>query len=498
MNRALCVALLPATLLGGCMVGPDFERPVVEAPAVFKQKPLPETASITTADDIDPEWWKLLGDPVLDELVEKLEEQNFDVQIASARMQQSRAIRRVAGAAQNPSIGAAGSFYEERASPNGILSLLGTEPASAPPPSAGGDSGLGVVGMPGEKGSPPFGLWQFGFDALWELDIWGKARRAAEAADAGMEAAAEERRGILLSVEAELARNYVELRATQKLLHIVENNLDIAKDSLKLTEVRYSEGVITQLDVADAAAQVAGIEARVPKLEAREEALMNAISLLLGQMPGALEEELEDAVAIPGVPAKVPVGLPSDLARRRPDIRAAEARLHQATAAIGVAKADFYPSISLTGSLGAQALQLSGLGNWNSHQFVIGPSISLPFFQGGKLKGQLDLRKAEQKEAAIVFRQTVMRAWHEVDDALTEYNAEQRRQARLAEAVRHHKKALEVAQLRYREGAIDFLNVLTVQAALLDAESALAESDAGVSLHLVALCKALGGGWARG
>jgi NodT family efflux transporter outer membrane factor (OMF) lipoprotein len=204
---------------------------------------------------------------------------------------------------------------------------------------------------------------------------------------------------------------------------------------------------------------------------------------------------LADARAIPSLPARAPIGFPSELARRRPDIRRAEAQLHAATAEIGVAQADFYPQISLTGSLGAQSLQLSSLGDWASHQFVFGPSISLPIFQGGRLKGTLQLRKAQQKEAAIVFRRTVLQAWHEVDDALSAYDAEQRRRDQLQVVVQQEQVALGVAQQRYREGAIDFLNVLTVQRDLLNAQSDLAQSQASAAVNLVILYKALGGGW---
>ncbi|KPA99143.1 TolC family protein, partial [Pseudomonas asplenii] len=199
--------------------------------------------------------------------------------------------------------------------------------------------------------------------------------------------------------------------------------------------------------------------------------------------------------AIPVPPASVPIGLPSELARRRPDIRRAEADLHAATAAIGMARADFYPRISLSGNLGFQALQLSDLGSWGSHTLAVGPSLSVPLFEGGRLQGQLQLRESRQQEAALRYRQTVLDAWHEVDDALSAYQAGQRRRDSLRQAVEQSRLALASARQQYEQGTVDFLNVLTVQGALLANEDALVDSTAAVSLALVGLYGALGGGW---
>lgn len=493
--RAAAALAMTGTLLAGCMVGPNYHRPVVAAPATFDRIDRASAPSRPDASPVASDWWTLFDDPKLSSLEGRLAAANLDVQAATARLFQSRAQRRIAGAREYPSVGAAGSYNRERASPNGILSLMGTQPAGAQPQSADGAAPFGVASLPGAAGSPAYDLWQMGVDTSWELDLWGRTRRGVEAANAALQESLEDRRAILLSAQAELARDYIDLRATQVLLAITRHNLDDARDSVKLTRLRFEQGVTTNLDVADAEAQVATIEARLPPLETRENSLVNALSLLLAEQPGALGGELAPDGAIPALPAHVPVGLPSDLARRRPDIRRAEAALHRATAEIGVAKADFYPSISLTGSFGTQALALSNLGSWASHQFVVGPSISLPFFQGGRLKGALELRKAEQQEAAIRFQQTVLGAWHEIDDAFSAYDAEQRRRDRLAEAVRQNRTALAVAERRYREGATDFLNVLSVQRALLDAESDLAASNGQAAGDLVLLFKSLGGGW---
>jgi NodT family efflux transporter outer membrane factor (OMF) lipoprotein len=493
--RGVLIALMSGAALAGCTVGPDFKEPHAAAPSKFTRTSEAQAPSRAVEATLQPNWWSLLGDPQLVALEARLATDNLDVQAATARLAQSRAGLRIVGADQYPMIDAAGSYNREQASPNGIFSLLGVTPTGTQPQSASGTAPFGVVPMPGSTGSPPFNVWQYGFDASWELDIWGRVRRSVEAAKANVQASAEDRRAILVSAQAELARDYIELRATQTLLDITTKNLSLARNIVKLTQLRLTDGVTTNLDVANSSAQVASIEARLPPLEAHRDALINAMSLLLGQGPGALEKTLTEVADIPSLPGHAPIGFPSELVRRRPDIRAAEARLHSATAEIGVAKADFYPQITLTGSLGAQSLQLSSLGDWASHQFVFGPSISLPIFQGGRLKGTLQLRNAQQQEAAIVFQKTVLQAWREVDDALSAYDTEQRRRDLLTDVVQQDQAALDVAQKRYREGAVDFLNVLTVQRDLLSAESDLAQSRGMAAVNLVTLYKALGGGW---
>ncbi len=293
----------------------------------------------------------------------------------------------MAGAAEYPTLDGAASYDRERGSPNGILSPLGVSPTETQSQSASGATPLGVAPLPGSKGSPAYNLYQAGADASWELDIWGRNHRGVEAASALADASYEDRNAVLLSVRAELARDYIELRDMQSLLRIANQNLDIARNTAKLTQVREHEGVTTDLDVANAPAQVESIESLIPTLEWRSETTINAIGVLLAEEPGALRQTLGEPHDVPGLPAQVPIGFPSELMQRRPDIRRAEAQLHAATASIGMAKADFYPRISLNGSAGFQTLQFSSLANWASGQFVVGPSITMPIFEGGRLKG---------------------------------------------------------------------------------------------------------------
>lgn len=493
--RTPVLAISVCSALTGCLVGPNFEPPATATPDVFNRTQTAQAPSKAVEGNFSPDWWTLFDDPILNSLEKQLTDANLDVAAASARLRQSRAEQRVAGAAEYPTVDAAASYNRERGSPNGILSLLGVSPTGSQPQSASGAAPLGVAPLPGSSGSPAYNLYQFGFDASWEVDIWGRARRGVEAATALAEASYDDRSAVLLSARAELARDYIQLRDAQALLQIAKQNLQIARDATKLTETRVREGVTTNLDVANAAAQAVSIESLIPTLESRCETTINAIGLLLAEEPGALKQTLAEPRDVPGLPQQVPIGVPSEIVQRRPDIRKAEAQLHAATAAIGMAKADFYPRISLNGSAGFQSLQLSNLADWASGQFVVGPSITLPIFEGGRLKGTLRLREAQQQEAAIVYKHTVLQAWREVDDALIVYEAEQKRHDRLREVVRLNQSALSIAQQRYKAGAVDFLNVLNVQRQLLDSESNMEQSKADAAANLITLCKVLGGGW---
>jgi len=493
--RTPVVAVLLCSALTGCLVGPNFERPQSTTPDVFNRTQSAQAASRPVESEFSPQWWMLFNDPTLDSLEKQLADANLDVAAASARLRQSRAGQRIAGAAEYPTLDGAASYNRERGSPNGILGLLGVSPTASQPQSAAGNTALGVAPLPGPAGSPAYNLYQFGVDASWEVDIWGRVRRGVEGAVALSDASYEDRNAVLLSARAELARDYIQLRDTQALLQIAKQNLDIAHDFTKLTQTRVREGVTTDLDVDNASAQAETIEALIPTLESRSETSINAIGVLLTMEPGALRQTLAEPHDVPALPAQVPIGIPSQLVQRRPDIRKAEAQLHAATAGIGMAKADFYPRITLNGSAGYQSLQLSNLAHWASGQFVAGPSITVPIFEGGRLKGTLQLREAQQQEAAIAYQQTVLQAWREVDDALVVYDAEQRRRDRLKTVVILNQRALTIAQQRYKAGAVDFLEVLNVQKQLLDAQSQLEQSSADADANLITLCKVLGGGW---
>jgi NodT family efflux transporter outer membrane factor (OMF) lipoprotein len=459
--------------LSGCTVGPDYESPEMrEAPR--RSALIGESVPSRTVEGaVDILWWKSFRDFQLSSLVERLVAQNLDLETAAERVIQSMAQRRVAASQGLPHIEGQSSSTYNRASPNGPISLF------VPAPGAPLD----------------YALFRDGLTSSWQLDLFGRVRRAVEAADAATLAAVENRHGVALAAVAELAQSYMQLRGIQNRLGIAKRNLRLAEENVELVNKRFGDGVATTLDLAQARAQQATIAATLPPLRTQEAELINVIGLLLGYAPRALEAELRRSQIMPRVPRKVPVGLPGSLVRRRPDVREAEARLHEATAQTGVAVANFYPDVSLNGAVGLESLHLSNLFSSASTTFALGPSVSIPIFEGGRLRGTLALSESRQREAAIIFQRTVLRAWKEVDDALTAYREAQLRRADVARSVTENQAALRAARQRYQEGAIDFLNVITTQAQLLQSENDLADSDTQIASYLVQLYRTLGGGW---
>src|ERR1700686_1928739 len=471
------MACLSGPMLGigltGCTVGPDYQSPEMkEAPgrSALNGESVP---SRTVEGAVDIAWWKSFRDFQLSSLVERLVAQNLDLETAAERVIQSIAQRRVAASQGLPHIEGQSSSTYNRQSPNGTLSLLTPSP-----------------------GAPlDYPLFRDGLTSSWQLDLFGRVRRAVEAADANTLAAVENRHGVALAAVAELAQSYMQLRGTQNRLGIAKRNLRLAEENVELVNKRFGDGVATTLDLAQARAQQATIAATLPPLRTQEAEFINIIGLLLGYAPRALEAELHRSQILPRVPRKVPVVLPGSLVRRRPDVREAEARLHEATAHTRVAVASFYPDVTLNGALSVESLHLTNLFSPTSAAFVLGPSISLPIFEGGQLRGALALSESRQREAAVFFQKTVLRAWKEVDDALTAYREAQRRRIDIARSVTENQSALQAARQRYSEGATNFLDVAATQAQLLQSENDLADSDTLIATDLVNLYRALGGGW---
>jgi NodT family efflux transporter outer membrane factor (OMF) lipoprotein len=471
------MAYLSGPMLGigltGCTVGPDYQRPEVrEAPlrATLDGESVP---SRTVEGTIDTVWWKSFRDSELSSLVDRLVAQNLDLRTAAERVIQSVAQRQVAASQGLPHIEGQSLNTYNRVSPNGPISEFEPAPGS----------------------TLDYALFRDGLTSSWQLDLFGRVRRAVEAADANALAAVENRRGVALAAVAELAQNYIQLRGTQNRIEIAKRNLGLAEENVELVNTRFRNGVATTLDMAQARAQQATIAATLPPLRAREAQLINAIGLLLGEAPRALEAQLRRFHIIPRVPRKVPVGLPGTIVRSRPDVREAEARLHEATAQTGVAVASFYPDVTLNGAVELESLHLSNLFTPASTAFAVGPSISLPIFEGGRLRGALALSESRQREAAVFFKETVLRAWKEVDDALTDYREAQRRRIDVARSVTENQSALQAARQRYSEGATNFLDVTATQAQLLQSENDLSDSDTQIATDLVNLYRALGGGW---
>ena len=341
----------------------------------------------------------------------------------------------------------------------------------------------------------PVTLYQGSFDASWEIDLWGKVRRQVEMAKAQQQQSIENRNDALVSLEAEVARTYLQLRGAQSISQTLQSQIDVAQQTLELTQSQQRNGLAPQMDVENARAQLNSLKAQLPQYQAQMRQAMNGLAVLIGKPPGALDAELIQPKTLPALPQRVPVGIPSTLARRRPDVREAEAQLHAATANIGVSVAQLFPDLSLTGQFGMRNTDASYLDNWSSNFYSFGPSLSIPIFQGGRLVSSVKLARAEQANAALGYRQTVLTALQDVENALVSYRTDQQQVEGLDQTVDALQNAFNLANDSYRQGLSTFIDALDAQRQLAQAKQQAASARVQTSLDLVALYKALGGGW---
>ena len=463
----LIVIVTAAVALSACSVGPDFVKPHPQMPSQWAEAPGNEASR----EPLElSRWWTIFRDPELTSLIERAVQANLDLQMAEARIREARAQRVVVGAAAYPEIGVGGEYSRSRDSQN-----------------AGGSAANSV----------PEGvnLYQVGFDAAWELDVFGGVRRAVEAANADLAASVENRLNVLVTLLAEVARNYLEVRGSQTRLAVAEKNIFTQRQALEIARARYQAGLSSELDVAQAQAQLATTEAGIPQLETSMRQAIHQLGVLLGQPPASLLEELVATAALPGGPPEVPAGLPSDLLRRRPDVRQAEQELAAATARVGVATANLFPRFYLTGAVGQASIDASDFFESSSRFWSIGPTITWPVFTAGRLRAQVEVQNARQEQAAIKYEKTVLTALQDVESALAAYSREQITRDSLILAVKANRQAVDIANELYKRGLVDFLNVIVSQRSLNNSEDQLAQSAQRVSANLVALYKALGGGW---
>ncbi|MFZ5776506.1 MAG: efflux transporter outer membrane subunit [Thermodesulfobacteriota bacterium] len=463
--RRLALALACLPLLVGCAVGPDYQPPHQELPDAWVGRPPGEGKPLPGQELA--RWWQGFGDPLLASLVERAIAGNLDLGRATARVRQARAARSMAMTGFGPALDAAASLQHG----NSRLSTTATTPAAV------GD------------------LYQTGFDAAWEIDLFGGTRRAFEAAGADLLAAEEGRRGVLVSLAAEVAASYINLRTLQERLAVLRRNRDAQEHTARIIRQRYEAGMASRLDLASAEAQAASTAALVPGLESALGQAMHGIALLLGMEPGALLAELSPAAPVPAGALVAHAGVPAELLRRRPDIRQAEALLHAATARIGVATADLFPRITLSASLAMRGTTPAAASEWANRLWSLGPGLGWRLFESGRNLANLELHKAKEEEALLGYRQTVLAALAEVESALLAEARERDRQAALTGAVASQAKAAELALARYEAGVADFLAVLDARRSLLAAEDALAQGSGSLASSRVALYKALGGGW---
>ena len=452
--------------IAGCTVGPDYHRQDANLPLAWFGKTEPINGSSDYSELVH--WWTGFNDPNLTSLVERAINTNLDLLQAQARIRQARAARGIAAGGLWPTADASGSYTRGR---------------------------IPILGNPDV---PTRNLFQTGLDAAWELDVFGGVRRSVEAAEADVQFAVEDYRDVLITLVSEVALNYIELRGFQQEIVIARNNLEAQHKTAELTHKKFQGGLTGTLDVANADAQVATTASQIPQLEGAAQRAIYNLSVLLGFEPTALLKELSPTNSIPLAPPQVPAGIPSELLRRRPDIRRAEAAIHGATARIGVATADLYPKFSLTGSVNFQNDQLHGLINSKNRFWTVGPAVDWQIFSAGRVRSNIELQKALQQESMISYQKTVITALADVENALVAYAKEYERHKTLTDAVAHNRKAVDSATQLYERGLTDFLNVLIAQRSLFGSEDALVQSTRNLSTDLVALYKALGGGWDSG
>ncbi|MBV8879119.1 MAG: efflux transporter outer membrane subunit [Planctomycetaceae bacterium] len=454
-----------ALLLAGCAVGPDYAAPAVQAPAGWTEaagtKVAAERAELAR-------WWASFGDPALDGLVRRALDANLDLELAGSRVREARAQAGYSRGALLPELGASGAAKRQRVSENGQFPVAG---------------------------KPEGSYYSAGFDSAWEIDVFGGLRRGVEAAEAELEAAVEDRRAVLVSLLGEVARSYVDLRGGQRLASVIRKNVASARSTLDLTKARLQAGLGTELDVARAETQVATTEALLPPAERDVRVSIHRLSVLLGRDPGTLAAELEPEAPIPAPPEKLLIGLPSELLQRRPDLRRAERKLAAQTARIGVATAELYPKFSLTGAFGLESVDASDFAKSASRAWSMGPTVRWRVFEGGRLLANIDVEDARAEQALLLYRQSILAALEEVENALVGYLREWDHRRSLERAVSAGRKSVALATSLYQNGLTGFLDVLEAEQGLYDSERRLAESDAAVALKVVALYKALGGGW---
>jgi NodT family efflux transporter outer membrane factor (OMF) lipoprotein len=458
---------VPLFALFGCTVGPDYEQPQTEVPDVWKYKVMAEME-----DDHSPleGWWLNLNDPKVLELVDQALQANYDLKIATQRVEESRALLGVATGRYYPAIGGDATYQRTELSQNGVQPL-----------------------PPGIEN--PFGVYDLGIGLAWEIDVFGRLRRQAESARAQLGASIEDYRDVLVILIADVASNYVDVRTLQLRLQYAEANVVAQQDTLKLTQDRFDAGLTSLRDVTQAESNLATTQATIPALEADLEAAINRLAVLLGKPPGEVDYLLNDPADIPEPDEAITMGIPADVVRRRPDIRSAERQLAAQTARIGVATADLYPTFTLSGLIGLQSTSSGSLFDSDSLTWSILPGIRWPWFTGGRVQNQIRAEKARTQQAADFYQQTVLLALQEVETSLIVWQREKIRRDRLMEAVDATERTVDLVNTQYLSGLTDFQSYLDAQRSLLERQDDLASSEGRVVQALIVLNRALGGGW---
>jgi len=532
--------ILAGLVLAGCTVGPNYTEPSPSLGTAYGEvRQAPSSPGGKMADgrivpvaDAPERWWALFEDPELNALVDRALKDNRDLKQAVLRIRQARAERAMIGATLLPEVDTTAGYQRGRGSQNVILPLGGSgsggsgatsgtgtpssaksaaplghsqavseaggsapalpSSSSAAPP-GGPASPLGEGGLPGATTN----LFQAGFDATWELDFFGVTRRAVEAANAEVDAATEAGRSIAVTLLAEVATTYMEVRADQTRMALARRNLSSQRETWEVLKDRARTGFATDLDVAQQAALVATTEAILPSLEMADREAVHALAFMMGADPNALDAELGRPAALPPLPPAVPVGVPSDLLRRRPDVRQAERQLAAATAEVAIARGQLFPQFSLTGAVGLDSSTPKTLLDWSSRYYSISPGVRWPILDWGRVRAGIRVQNELQEQAFVAYQTAVAQALRDVEDSLVRYQGEQTRMEALTRAVSESREARDSAHAELLEGLVDERLTLEADRAVLQNEDALAQSQAMIRTDLISLYKALGGGWER-
>jgi len=452
-------------IICGCTVGPDYVKPDISTPDAWH---IELTKGLNSGQADFQDWWKVFNDPVLDSLIQRAAGNNYDLQKAVAKIEESRALRASARGEYWPDIDATGSYSRARVSENGLL------PASDPDQT---------------------NLHSAGGSAAWEIDLFGRISRSVESSDATYQASVEDYRDVLVSLYAEVATNYVDLRSIQVRLYYAQQNVALQKKTVKLTKDRLEAELVPELDVFQAQLNLANTESTIPTLKTLETKALNRLATLVGVHPGTLNEQLSKTSGIPAVPRELIVGIPAELLRQRPDIRKAERQLASQTAQIGVATAELYPSFSLNGTFVLESTGLDDVTSWGSRKYGFGPSFTWNIFDGDRVQSNIQVQEAKTEQFLAAYQQTVLNGLEEVENSMVSYVQELDRNQALQRAVIAADKSAELVEIRYINNLSDFQNVLDMQRSLSTQQDSLADSQGAVLRNLISLYKALGGGW---
>lgn len=468
------VSVVSAVLLfiaQGCVaVGPDYREPVIPTPDAWTEK-VAEQVALGPESSLQT-WWTVFGDPLLDELVERSREQNLDLRIAASRIKESRAILAVARGERQPLVNAGATPGRSRLSDDGPLEEV------APPSGFQGRS-----------------LYELKVDASWEIDVFGRIRRTIEAAGAGYQASVLDYRDVLVTLFAEVALAYVDVRAAQQRIVYARENAEAQRGSLSLTRDRYESGVTSKLDVAQAAANLAVTQASIPPFEISLHQAINRLAVLLGQDAGSLQAEFSATGPVPTPKAVTGIGVPGDVLRQRPDVRAAERLLAAQTAQVGVATAALYPQFGLQGFFALQSRSFGQIIDTSSKTWRLEAPVNWSMFNGGQVRGNIRIQDEKAQQLLLHYENKVLLAIEEVENAITAYNSNQVRVNYLQDATAATEEAVELVNVQYQSGLTDFNNVLVTQRDLFSQQDQLVASEAEVVVNLITLYKALGGGW---